>query len=119
MAVTQQRTGVGSLGYPFYLADFAADLADPTRLPTPTDSDATLVCLETRQTLVWRTNKWVVLDDQQALTLAAIRQAVEAPSRVQLMMLRELRGIRMMLAHGQGISSTTFEPIPELDGLGN
>lgn len=114
MAITLQRSGVGTIAYPFYLADTVGDLTDVSLLPVPTDSDATLFVLDTRQTYVWRGNQWVLYDDRQATALAAIRQAVEAaPARYGLLILRELRSITLLLAQAQGIPATAYDPLPE------
>lgn len=39
------------------------------------------------------------------------------PTRIQLLILRELRRVAALFAQNIGVSPATFEPLPELDGL--
>jgi hypothetical protein len=110
MAVTLQNAsgGIGTLAYPFYVADFIADT-----FPIPTADNATLFVVETRRTYIWREYNWVLYAENPQLAAALTSSAQDADRRIQVANLRELRAIRMLLAAQQGI--LVIDPIPEID----
>lgn len=83
---TQQQQGIGTLAYPFYVNEFGRDPK-----PVPTTADATLYCLETRETFVWKAGNWILASPPVAFIDPAVLEDMRACNRL---ILRELRLIR-------------------------
>ena len=82
--------------------------------PTTGVSDGTLLYeLDTGITYRLSGQQWQAIEQNET---GATRKVLEMLLQLQLLALREMRGIRSLLAAAQG-QPANFEPIPELDGL--
>jgi hypothetical protein len=107
VSISLQRQGIGTLAYPFYTVEYARE-----QKPTPTEQDATLYVVETRETYVWQSGRWVLYSGP-ALDPALLSMLTDILTNDRLI-LRELRLIRQ----GQLKSSVCAEydgPPEELD----
>ena len=99
MAVQQQQ-GIGTLAYPFYVAEYSRDPK-----PQPTSIDATLFVIETRETFVWKDGTWRLYGSPtsaDAVILGGLLAGILATDRS---ILREIRLIRQ----GQMAATTCLE----------
>ncbi len=83
---TQQQQGIGTLAYPFFVNEFGRDPK-----PIPTTTDATLYCLETRETFVWKSGSWILSSPTVTFIDPAVLEDMRQSNRL---ILRELRLIR-------------------------